>query len=182
LKSVETNLPHSTLVFPTVIIKIRSMEKRHVDAPSGEISMKKILIAASILVGMTLAQSASAWVAGGYVVTPQPVYVIPGPPPPAVVYGAPAPVYAAPPVVYTAPPVYAAPPVVYGPPAAYVEPYNNTAAIIAGAAIVGGAAALIATNNRGYYGGYGGYGYRGYNNGYYRGYANGYRNGHYYGR
>ena len=140
--------------------------------------MKKILIAASMLLGMTLAQSASAWIAGGYVVTPQPVYVIPGPPPPAVVYSTNQPVYAAPPV-YAPPPVYVAPQAVYGPQPVYVQP-DNTAAIIAGAAIVGGAAALIATNNRGYYAG--GYGYRGYNNGYYRGYANGYRNGNYYRR
>ena len=144
--------------------------------------MKKILIAASLLAGMTLAQSASAWVAGGYVVTPQPVYVIPGPPPPAVVYSTNQPVYVAPPV-YAAPPVYVAPQSYYAPPPVYAQP-DNTLGLIAGAAIIGGAAAIIATNNnRGYYGGngYRGYnnGYRGYNNGYNRGYVNGYRNGHY---
>lgn len=118
--------------------------------------MKRLLVAAVSAIGLIGTASAQAWVGGAYVVSspgytvvnpyappvfvaPQPVqpmpptYVVPAPAAPAVVYSA-------------APPVYMAPaPVYVGP---------NYGGVLAATALIGGAAALIATSNNRYYGGY----------------------------
>ncbi len=104
--------------------------------------MKKLLIAASAIIGLTLATTSNAWqgsVGTGYptVVAPQAVYVQPQP-------------------VYVAPqrPVYVAQP-------------DYTPAIIAAGVILGGAALLSSNNgNRGYYAGRGPGHYKGYAHGY----------------
>ena len=112
--------------------------------------MKKLLIAAAAIIGLTLATTSNAWEGSagvGYptVVAPQAVYIQPQP-----VYVQPQPVYVAP-----QRPVYVAQP-------------DYTPAIIAAGVILGGAALLSSNNgNRGYYAGRG--------PGHYKGYAHGYR-------
>jgi hypothetical protein len=109
--------------------------------------MKKRLIAASAIIGLTFATSASAWV--GSVGVDYPVVV------------APQAVYVAPQPVYVQQPVYAPPPR-----PVYVAQPDYTPAVIAAGVILGGVALMSVSNGgRSYYGGRGGH-YKGHGNGY----------------